>query len=362
MHTREHDAAENRHVGRSRALHLRTLDDTRARLGRLVGTGLCAELAIDATVLRIEVSDLRPAASTSDQRPLHLQTSMGSLCLSPAREIVRALTSIDLAGESESDPLHALRVDIAAQSMPSGWLPLFGAAATVIGTEDIPAPLEVTLSIFQPQARLGFVALLRGTSEALLHALTQPAWKAIDNGESETGANWPLQLPLRIGSTVLRMPELKSLEAGDIVPIENARFGPTGEGELHIADSVARGVLHLGNQSQFEVTEWHPTNTEADMNLLHEPDDEQAGHAHEPFDAADTSLDALPVTLIFELGSIELPLSELRDLGPGSVLPLVGARQPHVSIRVGSHRVGAGELVELDGQLAVEIHRIGAPA
>ena len=84
----------------------------------------------------------------------------------------------------------------------------------------------------------------------------------------------------------------------------------------------------------------------------------QAPLRAEPSDD-DGAVDDVPVTLSFEMGSVALTLSELKSLAPGAVLSVAGALPPQVSICAGGHRIGSGELVELDGRLGVEIRRIG---
>ena len=70
--------------------------------------------------------------------------------------------------------------------------------------------------------------------------------------------------------------------------------------------------------------------------------------------------DDIPVTLVFEAGRRELTLGELRRLAPGAVLDLGrGASEP-IDIRANGRRIGSGELVEIDGALAVRVLRIFA--
>jgi type III secretion protein Q len=80
-----------------------------------------------------------------------------------------------------------------------------------------------------------------------------------------------------------------------------------------------------------------------------------------PADAADAqpaalhSLDDLPVTLTILVGSLELTLAQLRELAPGSVLQLPRAADARVQVLANHRPVGSGELVDVDGQLAVEL-------
>ena len=58
---------------------------------------------------------------------------------------------------------------------------------------------------------------------------------------------------------------------------------------------------------------------------------------------------------MFDLGDIELTLAELKALVPGQVIDL--AREPGSAVRVtvNGRRIGAGEIVEIEGRLGVRI-------
>lgn len=359
MDTRDLDAGASRPAptgpGATQAVRLRQLDPALARLNQRIGPGLHAELPLGAGRVRLQLGPARPAGPHPPSLPLRLQGPAGVLAVMPARQLVRALSAIDLPGQDdEPDPMQSLRMGVALQAMPPGWLDLFGASSALASGagEDAGADaLELGLSIFEPQARLGLAATLCGSADALLHALSQPAWQRTDDALALQAPDVPLRAPVRAGTTTLPLAVVQALTAGDVVPVMCPLFDLAGAGELGIANGLAKAVLQLGNQPALELTEWHPTTKGRTMNdLLDAPHDSNA----------DDALDELPVTLSFDLGTLELTLAQLKDLGPGSVLRLAGALPPQVVIRAGTRRVGTGELVELDGRLAVEIRRMGA--
>jgi type III secretion protein Q len=67
------------------------------------------------------------------------------------------------------------------------------------------------------------------------------------------------------------------------------------------------------------------------------------------------AVDELPLRVVFDLGDIELSLAELKALVPGQVIDL--AREPGNAVRVSvnGRRIGAGEIVEIEGRLGVRI-------
>lgn len=62
-----------------------------------------------------------------------------------------------------------------------------------------------------------------------------------------------------------------------------------------------------------------------------------------------------PIPLSVEIAQAHVALRDLGGLEPGGILPLHVARDGRVTLRVGDLPVGRGELVEVDGALAVRI-------
>lgn len=82
-----------------------------------------------------------------------------------------------------------------------------------------------------------------------------------------------------------------------------------------------------------------------------------------PFDQDDTQddLDAVPVTLSFELGKVSLPLAELRTLGRGAVVQFTGGSPASLAIVASGQTLGRGELVEVAGQLGIRVTQWRTP-
>lgn len=72
-------------------------------------------------------------------------------------------------------------------------------------------------------------------------------------------------------------------------------------------------------------------------------------------------LDAIPVTLSFELGKVSLPLADARTLGPGAVVLLGGGCPASVAIVSAGRTLGRGEIVDVAGQLGIRVIQWGAP-
>lgn len=154
-------------------------------------------------------------------------------------------------------------------------------------------------------------------------------------------------IELVVGRSVLPLAECNSLRCGDIIRLAASSFDVSGRGSLRIASH--RLLLRwLDPHHCFEVE---------NMTYDAHPSPGTSGTPDSPQAATVAPIDttAIPVCLSFSLGTLRLTIGELAALRPGSLIELKQGRPPRVSIEANGLPLGAGELVELDGQLAVEI-------
>lgn len=71
--------------------------------------------------------------------------------------------------------------------------------------------------------------------------------------------------------------------------------------------------------------------------------------------AAQVGLDALSVRLEFILATHDIDLATLSQIVDGQLIPLADDAARHIEVRANGKRVARGELVQLDGQLGVEL-------
>jgi type III secretion system YscQ/HrcQ family protein len=70
------------------------------------------------------------------------------------------------------------------------------------------------------------------------------------------------------------------------------------------------------------------------------------------------SLSDVPVTLVVELGRVNLPLHRLADLKPGDVLELGRHPREPIELTSGGRLVARGELVQVDTELGVRVTQV----
>lgn len=66
-------------------------------------------------------------------------------------------------------------------------------------------------------------------------------------------------------------------------------------------------------------------------------------------------MDNLPIDLVFEVGEREVSLAELKTLQPGYAFALDTSLEKPVTIRANGHRIGTGELLDINGRIGVRV-------
>jgi type III secretion protein Q len=87
---------------------------------------------------------------------------------------------------------------------------------------------------------------------------------------------------------------------------------------------------------------------------------DQASHADAFQETGLSRLADMPVRLIFEVGRIEVSLSELTNTGPGHVFVLPSGIEGGCAILSGGAVIGRGEIVEVAGQFGVRVTQLAA--
>jgi type III secretion protein Q len=75
----------------------------------------------------------------------------------------------------------------------------------------------------------------------------------------------------------------------------------------------------------------------------------------------EASLNELPLKLVCQVGSVEMTLAQLRELGTGSLLQLTPSMQEGVDLMINGRRVGQGQLVQVGEGLGVRLLSFATP-
>jgi type III secretion protein Q len=152
-----------------------------------------------------------------------------------------------------------------------------------------------------------------------------------------------LRLPLAVqaADAPLTLSELRSLQPGDVVMLDCL---PDQQLLLRLGDSLQTRARRNGDSLECLM----PLNA---VNPDRNPVMTQTATASD----LDVSLDDLPIRLVCQIGSVELSLAHLREMGPGSLLQLNAGAQDGVDLMVNGRRVGRGELVTIGDGLGVRL-------
>ncbi|HWP19171.1 MAG TPA: type III secretion system cytoplasmic ring protein SctQ [Burkholderiaceae bacterium] len=163
-----------------------------------------------------------------------------------------------------------------------------------------------------------------------------------------------LRIPLSfvVGRTQIRLREVRSIRAGDIIGIEDwASSGSALVVTAQMGGPAGLQVVALAEGARITVQQLKDTAMTAEISPSTAPDEESdAGHL--PLDR----LDALEVTLRFEVGDLATSLGELRSLRPGHVFEL-GHELNRSPVRILAHGnvLGRGYLVAVGDRLGVRV-------
>lgn len=160
----------------------------------------------------------------------------------------------------------------------------------------------------------------------------------------------PVLTVIECGWQSLTSGDLRTLRPGDVVMLER----PADTYRLCVADALETSCVPAAPAA---VRLLAPLSS---LRLM-EPNPMEASLDPTPASASSIeTLDRVPVRLVCEVGRMELPLAEVRELGEGSVLALGCNLAEPVQITVNGRCIGRGELVALGTGLGVRLTSFAA--
>jgi len=167
---------------------------------------------------------------------------------------------------------------------------------------------------------------------------------------------FPVSLTVELARTTITAEEWSRARPGDAVVFDD----DAGAGRAPLAPVVVCGgfaapaiMTMAAAAGELRLThEFSPRHSPERNPMANDPDR----------DITTTVLAAAPIEVVAELGRLTLPADEVTSLTAGAVLALPTKAQLHVELRIGARLWAEGELVDLDGQLAVRLTRVTAPA
>lgn len=203
-----------------------------------------------------------------------------------------------------------------------------------------------------------------------------------------------LCVPLLVGHLALPAGLLAALRPGDVLMPETPLFDSSGHGLIRLGRQCVQvrvqsrtAPLRLIVLALEETVMSTPTDTDTDTDTdiltpdwddtsRYEPDAQAAEAVDQPAPvyadaqtqappmaeqvAGDVTerFDDLPLALTVRCGHLSLTLAELRNLAPGVVLQVQGVAPGAGALFYGERALAHGELVEVDGQLGLQVARV----
>ena len=295
-------------------------------------------------VAGLDIYVVAPPVASADWVAFDLGFGCGhGRAMVPGRLMHHVLNMLDPAASSAAPDAAALLLELALEpaliALESRFPPLavrLGPASREMGTTysvglavrvgDIVDTLRVDLDVAAAGAIAAAFAQLADAPAAL--------------------PGLPISLHLRVQSTDVTVAALTAAEPGDVVLADTL---PDNEVLVVCGERFAWRAQREGSTLRLLSSRLRPETIGLSRWMM--------GVTLEPNEAS--GLEELPVRLAFELGRLELPLSEVAVLGPGHVFELARNEKQPVDILANGRLIGRGRIVTVGGTIGVQIVHLG---
>lgn len=310
-----------------------------------------APLALEDPALTLTLSGGPPLGAEPERLHVHGECDGAPFRLALPRGLIEALMR-------EGDPDH----DPAALDAESGALMIELALLSALQALEARLNMSLALTKLAPAADPGakyrrLDAVVEGFGAVWPAALyAHPAlasaleglWETREPGDSPVFHAASAVAAARIGAS--RLPRGAPMAVGDVVLLES--FAPERAALIVFGERMAAPGQFNGRG---EVAAMGPAGPELARQYeeLLMADASQGGAV-----ADDATIDEIPVRLVFEVGRVSLPWSDLRGLGVGTAIPINRAPDGAVDVMVDGRRIAQGQVVMIGESVGVRLTRI----
>lgn len=200
---------------------------------------------------------------------------------------------------------------------------------------------------------------------SLSEALKMPFYSLLDRWTTRQEKTFDsLRLPTKlvIGSTAITIIELNTIEIGDVILMDQNIYSEGNRMWAHFPPST---LITLKKEPQ-AVADSKSNNNENHLpEVVVEAVTESQVPNQSPTDnsgnqtrANNSPIDKLEVQLDFDIGSVSLPLSQIKQLKPGYIFSVDRPLDRSVYISCNGQRLAGGELVDINGSIGVRVKKI----
>jgi flagellar motor switch/type III secretory pathway protein FliN len=201
-----------------------------------------------------------------------------------------------------------------------------------------------------------------------------------------------IQKKIILAKQTLKYSQYKKLRQGNIILLNNPQFNIDGYASLNF-DSFLMEVLYENDSLFFQSWSQNMTNKniddeswdedelhdmdnndidddiDIDMNEdedlneftdedTHDYNDDEAQLAQTQEDETRHPFANIPIHLSFSLGQLKMPIAQIMQLGEGAIIDLNKNTSSQVIISANNKEIGIGDIVDIDGKLAVQIIKL----
>lgn len=161
----------------------------------------------------------------------------------------------------------------------------------------------------------------------------------------------PIPVSIELGRTRLSAGDLDGLNPMDILLLDSCRYFADNSVQVNLPTGLSFQAKLKNNELRIEkmITEKKIATRE----VTPVASTEQA--------AGSIKVDEIPVQLVFELGSVMIPLKDLQTLQPGYTFELPASVGKPVTIKANQQAVGTGEILQIGEQVGVRIVEFTKP-
>jgi type III secretion system YscQ/HrcQ family protein len=329
------------------------------------GNALCHLAAVAARTFGTEVTFSSAAASEEMvELTLALNGVETPMFVSPGAIHRAARSFFDLAKDSQ------IPEGLVAATLEASLAPLIERLEKAAGVEIAVRSMKVAeqgapasaLAFRLPGLPDGGVVAVRPAAKLALPTLPAVPWT--------TGDGLVLRVPIVVAEVGVSVAELEHLSDGDVIVLPGMTAANVADVHLAISPRTAIIAKIDGHKLTVARAGKSMSNTDAASGAKPAAAARPAAPAAKPGAAPaaaaaapapvepvlpPAAVEDLPLRIVFDLGDVELSIAELKALVPGQVIDL--AREPGNAVRVSvnGRRIGAGEIVEIEGRLGVRI-------
>ncbi|TQV84082.1 hypothetical protein FKG94_05290 [Exilibacterium tricleocarpae] len=291
-------------------------------------------------------------------RYLCLEGNNSQYWISDGADFLGNLTGIHL-GESQAAMLSML-----LPKVPQPLQDVFGwqIVSSAVAPEDL-----VVLDLHYGSDDLGLKTSLAMTKSTCLQVINQRAFRNI--AKDTFPETLKIKANVVLGSINLGILEANQLEVGDLLFFKDNNFGADGSGILPLGPLNLSVTIELANnQYQLKINRWEKNMSEEDTNREDEElisDDMEVTYDDHGDDSNPEEGDReevlpigdLPISVDVRLGSVNFTVKDLHNLVEGKLYTINSPDRGLVQLTHNDLELARGQLVEVDGKLAIEIQK-----